>query len=216
LAALPVGTATNPNVVVLEGFDVSSDTWGTTVKDALAGVQKYITLDLRNCTAANNSIDSSYANTTNNKFNTIKSPYIVGLILPLTLKEIGTYACRDWPGLRYVTIPSGVETIETYAFSGDSNITSITIPDTVTRIRGSAFNGTGLVSVTIPASVQSITEHGAFLNTPLTSVTFLGSSTTVANYYTFNGFFNGVTTYTTSMVPEAGTYIKDGNAWIKQ
>jgi hypothetical protein len=209
--AVPVGTPEAPTTVILSSFDVTGSSWGTTVKTALTGVQKYITLDLTACTTSGNSYkivgDSAPSG---NHFNIIRSDYVVGIILPQDLVEISTSAFRGW-GIRYITITSSLITIGTNSFYGTTQLKSIDLPNSVTTIKSAAFQDSGLTSITIPELVANI-NVGTFDPCPLTSVTFAGNITNVKS-----GAFEGdLYTVYTAADPKAGTYTRSGAAWTKQ
>lgn len=215
-AGVPVGTAETPTTVKLSSFDVTGNTWGTTVKPAVAEVEKYITLDLSDCTATSNEIKGS-ASPTGNNFNIIKTDYIVGIILPTSLVKINGSAFNKWTSIRYVTIPNGVTEIGINVFYGTINLKSITIPNSVTTIKGAAFQDGGLESITIPSSVTSIaagTFQGA---SSLTSVTFETGSLTLPAQ-TFDGDLH--TVYNNAPL-KTGTYKRGSESgssavWTKQ
>jgi hypothetical protein len=186
LAAIPEtegDTADNPHTVVLVPFDVTSNTWGTTIKSVLAGSSKYIVLDLGGCTAADNTISGNEYPTGNN-FNVINGNYIVGLILPDTLVTIGDYVCYNWLNLKSVDMPSDVTSIGSSAFNGTGISGAIEIPSKVTSIGSSAFRNCGITSVTLPTGLTTITS--AFRDTGLTSITIPANVTTISSN-SFNG-----------------------------
>jgi hypothetical protein len=151
LAGLPDGTVESPSTVVFTSFDITSDTWGTTVKNALAASTKYVVLDLSACTATNDTITGGgYEETTGNDFNVIMTDYTVGVILPLSLKTIGTNALSCWLSLRSVEIPEGVTSIGESSFYYCPDLTSVVIPSTVTSIASFAFGSNdSLTSLTL-------------------------------------------------------------------
>jgi hypothetical protein len=81
-------------------------------------------------------------------FNSIKSEYIVGVILPNSLIGVTANSFTGWLGIERITIPATVDTIFTNAFKDCSNLTSVTLerweaPSTITGIlQSSPFNGT--------------------------------------------------------------------------
>jgi hypothetical protein len=141
LASLPQGTAEAPNVVVLEPFIVNSGIWGTTIKDALAGSAKYISLDLSACTASSNTIAGTSVPMEGNGFNVIRKDYIVGLVLPATLEKIDSYACYGFSNLRGVTIPASVTSINGSVFNNCTSLTRVTFEGNSTTIKSGSFSG---------------------------------------------------------------------------
>ena len=80
--------------------------------------------------------------------------------IPDSVTSIGNaafYLCSGLTGK--LTIPDSVTSIGSYAFSGCKNLTEIRIPHSVTSIRRYAFMGcTGLKSINLPASITSIED----------------------------------------------------------
>jgi hypothetical protein len=184
-------TADNPHTVKLTTFDVASNTWGTTIYNALNGNTKYITLDLSDCIATGNTISGlDIPRPDYNDFNVIRSSYIVEIIFPVSLTSIGDRACENWTGIRRITLGDNITTIGATAFRYLSNLTSVTIPAGVTFIDSAAFRDSGL-----------------------TSVTFLGSSAVINSNTSFP---NSLKTYYDTQSPKAGTYTWSGSEWSKQ
>jgi hypothetical protein len=170
LAALKPGTPEEPSVVALTYFDVSSNVWGTTIKNALAGSEKYIILDLSVCYSKSGGI-SGAMKPQNNNFNVIKTPYIVGVILPSSLTEIGAYAFYKWTTLKSVTIPAGVRTINSAVFSGCTGLTGIELPEGLTTLGDSVFSGcTGLTGIELPDGLTTIRYSAFYGCTGLTGI----------------------------------------------
>jgi hypothetical protein len=223
LAWLPTGTPDAPSVVALDSsVDVNSDAWGSVVASALAGVTKYITLDLSACTATGNTISGNRPATANNDFNIIdkNNDYITGVILPASLTQIGSYAFSEWATLRNVVIPNGVTAIESGAFVSCTGLPGITLPEGLQSIGKDAFNDSAqLTGITIPASVTFINQ-GAFMNcVNLTRVTFEGNS---AVLHSADGgpysFYDKLDTLYNSQPANsrAGTYTYSAGAWAKE
>jgi hypothetical protein len=211
------GSPEAPHTVKLSGFNVSSNTWGTTVKNALNGNTKYIILDLGACTSG-----GTIASDGGNEFNVINGNYnVVGVILPNDVTEIGSGAFFPWPGLRYVTMPSGVLTISDNAFNGATNLKSITLPNSLETIDMAAFQQSGLESITIPASVTSIGMLAFDSCDSLTSVTFLGNATVLSTLSIYPSFDGDLDTVYKAVATKAGIYTKisgmgSTSAWSKQ
>jgi hypothetical protein len=212
LATLPVGTVDAPSTVVFDAsLNVSSDAWGTTVKDAFTGLEKYVVLDLSACSADNNTI-VGFSNTAGNHFNIIKTDYIIGVILPKSLTSIGDEAFSQWTNLKQVEIGTLVTSIGNSVFTNNSNLTEIIIPNGVLTIGVAVFyNCTSLTSVTIPAAVTSIGNSTFKGCTFLTTIVFEGSPM-IAKATVDNGFKDFYDIQST----KAGTYVYSGSAWSKQ
>lgn len=81
-------------------------------------------------------------------------PNLTEIQLPNSLTELDGFSGS---GLRNLVIPSTVKEIGSYAFSECKHLTSVDIPESVTKIGEGAFSGCdGLTEVTIPGSVQTI------------------------------------------------------------
>ena len=79
------------------------------------------------------------------------------VIIPETLKNIGSYAFDTCVNLTNIIIPSSVTSIGSSAFFECSGLSSLIIPSSVTSIGSSAFfECSGLSSLIIPSSVTSI------------------------------------------------------------
>lgn len=133
------------------------------------------------------------------------------VLLPPTLKKIGTYAFQG-TALTSVNIPDNVETIEGYAFSNARQLQEVHLPDSLTSLGRYAFEKCrSLRTVKIPTklkeipwyafdgckSLQSVELHDSitgigdysFRNCNLREIT-LPKSTTWVGGYAFNGNSN--------------------------
>lgn len=133
------------------------------------------------------------------------------VLLPPTLKKIGTYAFER-TSLTSVNIPDNVETIEEYAFSRAKQLQEVHLPDSLTSLGRYAFSSCrSLRTVKIPTklkeipwytfdgckSLQSVELHDSitgfgdysFRNCDLREIT-LPKSTTWVGGYAFNGNSN--------------------------
>lgn len=133
------------------------------------------------------------------------------VLLPPTLKKIGTYAFQG-TALTSVNIPDNVETIEGYAFSNARQLQEVHLPDSLTSLGRYAFSACrSLRTVKIPTklkeipwytfdgcnSLQSVELHDSitgigdysFRNCNLREIT-LPKSTTWVGGYAFNGNSN--------------------------
>jgi hypothetical protein len=192
LGTLDANTAATPYTVPLAlAFDTAGATQGeqiswVAINTALAGLIRYVTLDLSASTAAHQMTANTIAGTASSSpsgssFNIIKgNAYIKGVILPDTLTSIGSNAFYGCSGITSVIIPSRVASIGEAAFRSCSGLINVTIPDSVESIGASAFYGcTSLSSVTIGEGVTSIGNF-AFQNcADLTSVNIPGRVTSI-------------------------------------
>lgn len=133
------------------------------------------------------------------------------VVLPPTLKKIGTYAFQG-TALTSVNIPDNVETIEESAFSQARQLQEVHLPDSLTSLGRYAFSScSSLRTVKIPTklkeipwytfdgckSLQSVELHDSitgfgdysFRNCDLREIT-LPKSTTWVGGYAFNGNSN--------------------------
>ena len=96
---------------------------------------------------------------------------VTGIVLPSTLKEIGSSAFNG-SGLTSISFPSSIKTIGHNAFQNCASLTSVTFPEEgEITILNSTFQGTPLTNIDIPVSVKAI-GYNAFLNcTNLQNVT---------------------------------------------
>jgi hypothetical protein len=202
-----------PHTVILTGVDVAGNEWGTTVKDALDGVEKYIVLDLSACTATGNKISGSYE-PSNNDFNTIRSDYIVGIILPDSLVELGESAFEEWTGLRSVSIPeTAINWSGDFIFYECTNLSNVTIPSGLNVDIGQCvFQRCAITSIIIPALVPNVQSSAFNLCTSLTSVTFMGSSTALKDSVTFPHYLKA---YYDNQATKSGIYTWNGSEWSR-
>ena len=129
---------------------------------------------------------------------------LTSIIIPNSVKTIGSGAFDECTGLTSITIPNSVTSLEYNLFRDCTGLTSITIPNSVTNIGAYAFeNCTGLTSITIPNSVTSIAGAAFHGCTGLTSITIPNSVTTIGN-----SAFNGCTGLTSITIPKNVTNIE--------
>lgn len=89
---------------------------------------------------------------------------MTSLVIPGSVKTIGTTAFYGCDALKSITLEEGVEAIGTQAFINCSKLTSIKIPASVKTIGDSAFYGCGsLETVTLENGVEKIDQQ-AFAN----------------------------------------------------
>jgi hypothetical protein len=187
LSALSSNTPESPHTVKFASINVSLPIWGTTIKEALSASKKYIVLDLSACTANLNTLTGKMGTTPGTTdFNVIwKNNYIVGIILPDTIKTINYAFYEFGSGLKSVTMPSGITTIGDYSFRNCNGITSIVLPENLSSLGVEAFcKCSSLKSVTIPAKVSELKNNTFYNCTSLASLTILkqdGVTTITAN-----------------------------------
>ena len=78
------------------------------------------------------------------------------LILPDSLKIIGSYAFSANSQLKKVTFGSGLVTIEDSAFDGCRALTSVVLPDSLQYLCSGAFYSCGLREIVVPGTVKTV------------------------------------------------------------
>lgn len=88
----------------------------------------------------------------------VSCPYLTNVIIPSTVKEIGSGAFIGCQKLETVEFSDGLEVIGSSAFANCISLSGdLTLPNTVTTISDAAFNGcSNLQNVTVPSTVQLI------------------------------------------------------------
>lgn len=102
---------------------------------------------------------------------------LVELVLPDTIKEVGTAAFSSCESLAAVTLGNGIQGISDSMFANTSSLKNITFPANVTYIGRYAFQNSGLESVVIPDTVVSI-EIYAFSNCKSLKTASIGNGLT--------------------------------------
>lgn len=163
---------------------------------------------------------------------------LIGVVLPNSIKTIGSLAFRQCRNLTKVTLAKGLTAIGSEAFYYCTSLTGITLPDSVKVIGEKAFEHCwSLKRMTLPDSLTSISDwafayckemtsvsipHGvthiglaAFTGCGLESVTVPDSVTTMAH-----SVFNGCASMTRAVLPdsvkELGTGIFSGCRSLKE
>lgn len=101
-------------------------------------------------------------------------PHLTEVILPDTIRAIGSMAFFQNRSLKKINLPDGIASIGESAFEYCSSLDEVDLPDALTMIRIEAFSGTALEKIIIPESVILI-EDGAFRNCKIHTVTFSGN-----------------------------------------
>ncbi|MDR0556880.1 MAG: leucine-rich repeat domain-containing protein [Treponema sp.] len=100
--------------------------------------------------------------------NAFYNHYIYGLVLPGTLKTIGTKAFAGAAGLSDVTIPDSVTSIGDLAFQGNQ-INALKLGDGLQTIGAYAFDGNSITSLRLPPAMDII-GNGAFNENDITFI----------------------------------------------
>jgi|GEM_PF-2080602 len=90
-------------------------------------------------------------------------PELHSVVMPNTVKKIGSYAfedCQNYNSLKSVTLSNTLEEIDDDAFMGCGALKELNLPNSLKRIGNDAFAWFTLNSITIPDSVEHI---GAYL-----------------------------------------------------
>lgn len=104
------------------------------------------------------------------------------VLLPPTLKKIGTYAFQG-TALTSVNIPDNVETIEGYAFRNARQLQEVHLPDSLTSLGTNAFEFcSSLHTVKIPTKLKEIPSYTFQQCKSLQSVELHDSITGIADY----------------------------------
>ena len=85
------------------------------------------------------------------------------VILPDSLRYIGTLAFYQCESLKKISIPAGVEEIADYTFFKCKELKEVELSNTITKIGRSAFfNCVSLKSIRIPSSVEEIVDYAFY------------------------------------------------------
>jgi uncharacterized repeat protein (TIGR02543 family) len=226
LTALTNTSASNPATVKLAPITFTTDDsipsgavgWGE-INTAVLNAQKYVVLDLSDCTAEGNEIGGS-ENPDGNDINVIKNnQYVKGMILPDTLITIADYTFQGCSYLTSIDIPDSVNEIGIYAFMNCA-LSSLSIPKGITSISQAAFEGNSFSSVIIPDYIDSIGEYAFYRNDNLVSVTFEKSGIDIDNYvFSLLGSYydNTLKNIYSASTGGAGIYTRTAgqNNWVK-
>lgn len=134
---------------------------------------------------------------------------MTSLVIPSSVKYIGSSAFAKCASLKHVSIPSGVESIENFAFSKCTSLTSVSIPKSAGQLNYHTFSDcTALTSVTIPYGMTALVSSNFSGCTALKSIT-VPSTVSDMGYQNFKGCEN-LTIYGTSD-SAAQKYAADNN-----
>lgn len=104
------------------------------------------------------------------------------VVLPKSLKKIGSNAFGYCGNLKCIELPSGLTSIGMFAFNCCESLTSVDIPDGVTLIDMGAFAYCkNLERASVPDSVVNIVMNDCFEGCEKINVTFRGKTYTAAN-----------------------------------
>ena len=132
-------------------------------------------------------------------------PGLKNITIPTGVNTWTGWTFRLISGAFTITLQNGLTAIPASAFAGCSGLISVTIPDSVKQIGLNAFaNCTGLTAVTIPDSVTELGEYAFYGCTGLTAVTIPDSVATIGE-----GTFENCTGLTIIALPFSVTSIRN-------
>lgn len=141
-----------------------------------------------------------------------KCTSLVSVILPDTIKSIGTQAFKGCASLLSINIPNSVTSIGSSAFTGCTSLVSVTLPESVKSIGQSAFYScTSLASVTLPEGIKSLNNNIFYNCSSLASVTLPESLTSIGES-TFGNCASLVSITIPNSVTSIGIYAFGGTA----
>ncbi len=112
---------------------------------------------------------------------------IESIILPDTLKEIGSYAFSNCKSLKEINLPKNITKIEEGVFSDCTELSITEIPSGIVSIGAHSFNGCTNVKLTsLPDSLNTIGLY-AFNNTGIENIEIGTVSSVSVNKYSFGG-----------------------------
>ncbi len=139
----------------------------------------------------------------NSKTRLTASRHITSVVVPATVRVIGTRAFYYKSSLTSVTLPEGLDTIGNQAFGVCEGLEGITIPSTVKHIGKSAFYSAFLPSATVTIGDAELSiGNGAFAYSNMKNIE-LGNRVTFID----NGAFNSCTHLDSIIVPNSVQYI---------
>ena len=99
------------------------------------------------------------------------------LIIPSTVKTIGTLAFSNCSGFTQLVLPDAMEILGHSTFSDCSGLTELIFPSALQVIESHAFSDcSGLVSLTLPSSLQTIENRAFWSCTGLTGTLYIPAS----------------------------------------
>lgn len=113
--------------------------------------------------------------------NAFYSCNIESVIMPDSLKVIGTFAFQECKMLNTVKFGSGLTRICERAFSACKNLKKVVLPDRLERMDSSAFSNSGLESITLGSGLNSLSDC-VFAYTPMQEIHIPDTVTHIANF----------------------------------
>lgn len=92
-----------------------------------------------------------------------KGSDVTSILMPNTVKSLGTHAFEDCKKLKEVTLSSSLTLIPMAAFRGCDALQELQVPASVTQIADLAFEASGLKEMELPMGVETV-GAGAFYN----------------------------------------------------
>ena len=116
----------------------------------------------------------------NGSIGSASSPYVKKVVLPSTVKKIGT-AFQKNVNIEEVVLNEGLTEIPEKAFNQATALKSVNIPSTVEKIGFNAFRMIAVEELTIPATVKELAE-GAFRDMPNAKTVTIEGGTLIGNF----------------------------------
>lgn len=111
---------------------------------------------------------------------------LVSVVLPDTVRTIGTYCFSGCKGLESIAVGTALEKIESCAFRNCSCLTDIALPETLSSIGAAAFEGcASLESIRLPAQISGISDEVFAYCTALSEITLPEGVTSIGDWAFF-------------------------------
>ena len=134
------------------------------------------------------------------------------VVIPGTVEEIGSNAFSNNTTLEEVTIEYGVKRVGQFAFKGCSSLRKIEFPDSITQIGGGVLQDcTNLTSVKLSENITIISSYFFSNCEGLTEVTITGKVNSIANYAFNNSGIKTINISDNVTIIEAGAFSNTEN-----
>ena len=131
------------------------------------------------------------------------SAELTSVVIPDSVKTIGTYAFRYCASLADVQLGTGLTSIGDSAFYGCTSLTAIELPESVTSIGSYAFYGcTALTDINLPSGLTKIKSSMFYGCSSLPAITIPSGVATIGA-----SAFNGCKALTQIVIPSGATLL---------